>query len=140
MRKHLEYRCEIIDITISDDEVENNEQLLNLENDNEDIEIKNLNQTTVDDIVFSIKESLETDKNIPLPVLNNLQSSYMNIDDVFSILADKLNHEEVINLGSSIKEVTLTNELVISYYIRYLLIREVSFCSCFVYGIMLLIN
>ncbi|KAJ8926995.1 hypothetical protein NQ314_020556 [Rhamnusium bicolor] len=121
----------IIDITESDeDSVENVfEQLLQqnlpLDENLEKCE-QNLSQSIIDDITYSIKENLETQKCLSSSVLCHLEDSNVNQDAIFSLLSEQLNFEEVLNFGISLKSIPVGSNLLVSYYFRYLLIKKLT--------------
>ncbi|KAJ8932901.1 hypothetical protein NQ318_023202, partial [Aromia moschata] len=78
----------------------------------------------VDDIINSIKEHLETKKFISSSILNNLNESEIN-EEIFVALTD-LNSEQVFNFGNSLQTTRINNEVIISYYIRYLLVKKLT--------------
>lgn len=101
------------------EEIINNTQLPS----NLDTEIQTTNNSTIDDTLYSIKENLQIQDNLPHSILNNL-----NCDQhvIFDMLAE-LNFEEVLKFGISLNITNTYNNSIVFYYIKYLFetVREV---------------
>ncbi|VEN35472.1 unnamed protein product [Callosobruchus maculatus] len=128
LREYLHKPVEVIDITQSENGDEEIDISLELISNHEDMNTSSkANQSTVDDLTYAVKECLANQKFIENSVLNNLQSPSLDTEQVFKDLLQILNHKEVINLGTSIITSSITNELVVVYYIRYLLIKQMGY-------------
>ncbi|KAJ8984308.1 hypothetical protein NQ317_012279 [Molorchus minor] len=116
----------VIDITEDDDQDQSSSKdIIEFVNENLSI-IVNANQSTVNDLIHSIKEYLETEKCISISILNTLIESDVK-EIVFSLLTDILNTEEVLSFGTSLQKANIDNHFVIAYYIKYLLISKLTF-------------
>nr|CAI5854781.1 unnamed protein product [Callosobruchus analis] len=129
LREYLHKPLEVIDITQSENGDEDfNISLELISNHEESMNISSkANQSTVDDLTYAVKECLANQKFIEDNVLKNLQSPSLDTEQIFKDLLLILNHKEVINLGISIITGPITNELVVAYYIKYLMINQMSF-------------
>nr|XP_023023014.1 uncharacterized protein LOC111511231 [Leptinotarsa decemlineata] len=87
--------------------------------------LQNMNETTSDDILYAIKENLETENILSTSVISHLHNSHVNLESIFSHLTGVLNVEEVLHFGSSLKSEVVNND-IISCYVRHLLLKKLS--------------
>nr|CAH7714452.1 unnamed protein product [Callosobruchus chinensis] len=118
---------EVIDITKSENGDEDIDISLELIPNHENMDTSCIaNRSTGDDLTYAVKECLANQKFVENSILNNLQSPTLDTEQVFKDLSQILNHKEVINLGMSIITSSITNDLVVVHYIRYLVIKQMS--------------
>ncbi|CAH1958670.1 unnamed protein product [Acanthoscelides obtectus] len=126
LSKYLHKPVDVIDITLSEDGDENIDESLESNQDSTNNISTKLNQTTIDDLIYAIKECLGNQTYLDSSILNNLQSSSLETYHVFKDLSQVLNHKEAINLGISLISSSVSSELLIEHYIHHLLIKELS--------------
>ncbi|CAH1162981.1 unnamed protein product [Phaedon cochleariae] len=125
---------EVVDITQSDGDISegHSENLQALDISIEDVfnapesSQRILNETTIDDITYAIKENLETEKCLSASVIGTLHKSDLNLEDVFLNLSNELNYEEVLNLGLSLNSALIGDDRIISHFIKYLLLKQLA--------------
>ncbi|XP_056633841.1 uncharacterized protein LOC130443295 [Diorhabda sublineata] len=115
---------EIISISDSDEEHYNEIDINSLH-----VTLKNTEKTlndTVADLTYAIKEILETEKQLTLSIINDLHKPSLDLETLFKQLQEELNSEEIIAFGTSLNSNFIKNNAIISTYIKYLLIHQLT--------------
>ncbi|XP_057665752.1 uncharacterized protein LOC130899659 isoform X2 [Diorhabda carinulata] len=115
---------EIISISDSDEEHYNEIDINSLH-----VTLKNTEKTlndTVTDLTYAIKEILETEKQLTLSIINDLHKPSLDLETLFKQLQEELNSEEIIAFGTSLNSNFIKNNAIISTYIKYLLIPQLT--------------
>lgn len=83
-----------------------------------------MNETTVEDLTYAIKEVLDNDKCLTEGIVNQMQTTE-NLESSFILLSKELNYKEVTDFGKALMLSDVNDASIISYYIKYLLLEKV---------------
>lgn len=124
LKEYIDNSNKVIDLTI--DEITSNEQNIEIASYSpKSSESPPINETTIEDVTYAIKETLENEKCLTDGIVNQLHS-IDNLEDLFKSLSRELNFQEVSDFGKALVSTNITNEFIIAFYIKYLLLEEVG--------------
>ncbi|KAG5862357.1 hypothetical protein JTB14_018468 [Gonioctena quinquepunctata] len=134
MKLFMDNEIPVIDITQSDEENSETDIVGNYSDmrmnpqleDTLEQSLRNMNETTSEDILYAIRENLETENILSATVIFNLHKPNIDLDGIFSFLSKDLSLEEVLHFGLSLNSAIVNNDMIIICYIRHLLLKKLS--------------